>query len=144
MNMGYETMKDMKPKHLYVFGLCQSRWQYITARSSRISWQNLFLTAWYFVSQKNLNSLNFADVIVSFFTGEIGKLSSSLLWVWTMNKHCIWGCLPKYLLVFMTTVSKFFIQNLYLIHLQCMMNCVACDHFCQLILKSLQSKFIFR
>ena len=50
--------------------------------------------------------------------------------------------LPNYLLVLMGTVSKFFIQNICLYI--CMVNCVAGDHFCQLILKSLQNKFILR
>ena len=39
------------------------------------------------------------------------------------------------------------VQNFwYKIHMLyiCMMNCVACDHSCQLIIKSLQNKFILR
>ena len=51
--------------------------------------------------------------------------------------------LPNYLLVFKATVSKLLIQQSFILYI-CMMNCVTCDHFCQLIWKSLQNKFILR
>ena len=129
---------------------------------------------------KNLNSLNFAAVMVSLFTGGIIKLGTGLLsalvvecepWINIVLEDPFFFSLfllPNYLLVFIATVSKCLIHISYFIHLHaeflsavtvvqcllrgvvgsflyiCMMNCVACDYRCQLVLKSLQNKFILR
>ena len=67
--------------------------------------------------------------MVSLFTGGIGKLSSGLLLALVVEceplKNFVledpvflsFYLLPNYLLVFMATVSKFFMQNSYFIHL---------------------------
>ena len=68
-------------------------------------------------------------MVVSLFTGGIGKLISSLLSALVVEcEPCInivfedpvffnVFLLPNYLLVFMATVSKFLLQNSYFVHL---------------------------